>query len=338
MKGYRRERKKKTGSSGLRKYIKVFTILLFTFAFIASFWLDLDNTIWPFESLVLGDTSSYIKYLAYNRGTDFTVFSKTGVDSDVENHNFFILSATPKSYNENDVAIAVNKNGSVTVKGTNAGTPLEIPLNGKTQLFPEGEYYFSLNSDSPDDMSKLSTEWIETIEPEDSTDHIRNILTYSDNQGEINCVDGAQYTCMLIIPAGADIPDGVTFNLTMKLRQSDEVITDSEGDGGENLKTAYIRAIYPYESQKYGKVFTIQKNDFLSLSAKEWSVFQNNIRYLYFPKYTYVSILFEDGTGIQFDSSDPNAALSGVMDSSGVIVGEPVALNTETIEATGIVR
>ena len=321
-----------------RKYLKAFTVLLFVFIFITPLGLNVDNTVWPFESLVLGDTSSYIKYLAYNRGTDFTVFSETGVDSDATNHNFFILSATPKSYNENGVSVEVNKDGSITVRGANSGTSLGILLNGKTQLFPEGVYYFSLNSDSPDDMSKLSTEWIETIEAGASTNHTRNIMTYSDNQGEINCVAGAQYTCMLIIPAGADISNGVTFNLTMKLEQSNEVITNSEGDGDKGIKTAYLRAIHPYENQKYGKVFTIEKNAFLSLSEKEWSVFQNNIRYLYFPKYTYVSILFEDGTGIQFDSSDPNAALSGVMDSSGVIVGEPVALDTETIEAPGIVR
>ena len=43
---------------------------------------------------------------------------------------------------------------------------------------------------------------------------------------------------------------------------------------------------------------------------------------MYFPKYKYVSVLFEDGTGIQFTSSDFSAALTGTMDSAGILVGE----------------
>ncbi len=310
--------------SRFTKYLKMSVVILFVFVFCAAWAFDADFTMWPFDSVVLGDRSIYMRYLAYNRGTDFTVFNEAGQDSDAEQHNFFIMTATPKTYEKNGIAVSVNKNGSVTVQGVNEGTLLEVPLNGKAQTFPEGMYYFNMFSESSDDISDISVEWVETIASEDTSNETKNILDFQDNSGEIECISGANYMCVLKIPEGADISDGVTFYPVMSLEQTEYISSDSDESNIENCKISYLRAIYPYEDQKYGKVFTIKKEDFLSLSDKEWSVFQNNIRYLYFPQYTYISILFEDGTGIQFNSKDPTATISGNMDSAGVIIGESI--------------
>lgn len=318
------------------KYLKLFIVLLFVFVFCAAWIFDTDITAWPFGSVVLGDSSSYLRYLSYNRGTDFSIFSENGLDSDDEQHNYFAMTATPKTYKNNGITVLVNKNGSVTVKGVNEGTLLEIPLNSKAKIFPEGIYNFYCIPDSSDDISDISVKWVETIVSEDTSEEAEKVLAFSGESGEIECVSGAQYTCVLNIPAGTDISDGVTFYPLMVPEQT-EILPDALIEGyGKDYTTSYLRAIYPYESKKYGKVFTIEKKNFLSLSDKEWSVFQNNIRYLYFPKYAYVSILFEDGTGIQFDSQDPTVSLAGKMDSAGVLVGTTHQADLQSVTAADI--
>ncbi|MDD6790453.1 MAG: hypothetical protein PUE04_10155 [Lachnospira sp.] len=313
-----------------QKALKVFVILVFAFIF-ACAWIDEGEfLIKPLAGVILNDDSLYMRYLAYNRGTDFTVTGDSGVDWKIKKHNYFINTVIPKNYEENNIEVSVTESGAVFIQGNNEGDELEVPLNGQSQVFPEGKYEYYLLTDSSDVVQDISIEWLETSEKSEKSDDVVESLQYPDDHGEIECVSGKKYQCVLKIPEEADVSEGITLYLMMiRKQQNDTEIKNFEFDA--EYPVSYLKAVHPYSNQKYGKVFVISKKDYSSMSAREQRVFQNNISFLYFPQYTYVSVLFEDGTGIQFDGTDSQQALYGEMDSSGVIVGRSIKVNPEEI-------
>lgn len=305
-----------------KRHIKIhtkmprFVVLMIFIGIIFCIWfLDKDDS--HFRII---DHSIYIKYLSYNIGNDFTIFSSTIVDDDPENHNYFVTTAIPKVYTNNGIQISVNKDGSISVQGFNAGNILQITLNEEAQIFPAGQYYFSAGSDLTNNMP-FSIEWSKS----DEENNYSVCAVIGENQdGYIECNGTSKYKCVLTIPKNCDLSDGIT--LFPVMRQVSELEVANKQQESEN-NISYLRSIYPYGSQPFGKVFQIKSQDFYSMSDFEKCVFRRNLKYLYFPKYQYVSILFEDGTGIQFSDSDLNNTKFGTMDSAGILVGESASAN-----------
>lgn len=99
------------------KKLNIIIIIAFICALIAEWTFDTDVEWWPFNSIFINEDSAYIKYLSYNRGNDFTVFSDSSIDYDIDNHNYFITTVVPKSYSENGIQVSVNRNGSIQIQG-----------------------------------------------------------------------------------------------------------------------------------------------------------------------------------------------------------------------------
>jgi|GEM_PF-5302378 len=80
------------------------------------------------------------------------------------------------------------------------------------------------------------------------------------------------------------------------------------------------------------KIFSIPKAEYLALKDKEWKLFQNNLKYIYYKRYSYVSLIFEDGSGIQFRSGK-KAAAAGQIDDKGIIAAAGARkVNPRTLE------
>jgi hypothetical protein len=90
--------------------------------------------------------------------------------------------------------------------------------------------------------------------------------------------------------------------------------------------------VYPGENKTGGKVFLMNKTEYLRMSDREWSVFRNNIKFIYAPQYSYVSIHFEDGTGVRFQGRGLKRAYAGIMDDGGTIISEKTEVNPQSLE------
>ncbi|MCH3987873.1 MAG: hypothetical protein LKE75_01250 [Lachnospiraceae bacterium] len=285
--------------------LAIFIVILF-----CTWFLDIDLI-----HLSIIDNSTYIRYLSYNIGNDFTIFNNPIIDDDPDDHNYFMTTVIPKTYTNNGIKITVNKNGSISVQGLNTGNTLRISLNENAQIFPAGRYYFSSGGNSIDNVP-FTIEWSKS----DTENNYSVCAAITGQNGYIECDGKSKYKCILVIPENCDISNGLTLFPEMWRLSETEIINEQDLPNNDNIP--YLRSINPSEKQPFGKVFQIKRQDFYSLSDIDKWVFKRNLKYIYFPKYQYVSILFEDGTGIQFSDSNFNNARAGTMDSAGILVGE----------------
>ena len=306
--------------------LKLVIVLLFSFLFYTA-WANNDfKNMMPVRKLFPDSFSAYYKYLDVNKGKDFIISKDSGVDSDSKDHNFFVTTCFA-TYSINGVNIDVKDDGSIVIQGFNSGDTFSIFLNENANEIPDGTYYFNINTDSKGTNPGVYFQWNEDIT---STGGTRIVAVGT--AGKLKCNTQARYSCFMVIPAGLDISEGVIFRPVLIQNQSDSTL--SLTDEYKNVKNiSYLRDIHPDSDQKSGKVFSISKTDFLSLTAKERRFFINNVHYMYVPHYTYVSVLFKDGTGLQFYSKDTSSALYGQMDAAGVLVGKTLKIKLQTMKS-----
>ena len=95
-------------------------------------------------------------------------------------------------------------------------------------------------------------------------------------------------------------------------------------------KGAVIGGMSKEDQDQKAKIFSISKAEYLALTDREWKLFQNNLKYIYYRRYSYVSLIFEDGSGIKFVKG--KKASYGQMDGNGIITSGAVEVNPRRLE------
>ncbi|MCR5294804.1 MAG: hypothetical protein K6E30_06465 [Lachnospiraceae bacterium] len=73
------------------------------------------------------------------------------------------------------------------------------------------------------------------------------------------------------------------------------------------------------EGERRALLFKAKKEELFKLDNKERILFERNLDFMYKDRFLWVSILFEDGTGIQIPEGDPKRAIYGPMDIFGQV-------------------
>lgn len=136
-------------------------------------------------------------------------------------------------------------------------------MNEKAQVFPSSKYYFNLGVQS-EVAGNLKVVWQSS--DGENTSQYNTVVKLSENYGIVECDECSMFKCILIIPEGYDFANGVI--LFPEMIQ----ITDAEEESvlaGEDLQIpaieniSYLKSIYPYENQSFGKVFFNEPTGFL---------------------------------------------------------------------------
>ncbi len=214
------------------------------------------------------------------------------------------------------IELKLSDDGSITITGENKTEQVIIVhLSPAHSLsLDDGEYRVSCDTNTPLNDS---------------------ILFYF--EGRYVDPEGIQYSLL------AQLPDNPVFTLRNELYEdiglvlaftplfeTKEPITihpqirRADDPSDEYMPPAVIMSTIEEDETGF-QIFLVDKAEFNQLTDSDWKIFKNNLKYQYQGPYIWTSIIFEDGTGVQFVDSDPDQAIYGAIDPWGR-VDEPLCV------------
>ncbi len=233
--------------------------------------------------------------------------------NDLDSSNRLALN-TLREINGSGISLTRSKDGSITVVGRNTTNRIVcVHLSDNQSLdLNNGDYIISYGEDMINN---------------------NNLLFYF--EGRSIAGETIRYTKL------ASLPDNPMFSLEKELYDDIGLVLAFTPDfetekpiilypqirhafdsSDEYMPPAVIKSTI--EEGKTGfQTFKVDKAEFNQLTDGDWKIFKNNLKYQFHGTYVWTSIIFEDGTGVQFKDSDPNQAVYGPIDSWGR-VDEPL--------------
>ena len=211
------------------------------------------------------------------------------------------------------VTIEPQADGSFVLTGRNDGETLYWRSASKRMTLDDGDYILSDGGVSSKEtgvylyISGLKITGDETEE---------TLLAMLPEQGAFT-IDSSlydEYWCGIRVPEGEPGEELHFYPMILKAGTAD----DSEG--------SYIPCpVHHYLGSKKlltVPVFYISKEEFLEIPAEDYRIFLNNVKYVYGRRYKspWVSIVFEDGTGITWENCDADHGIYGKTDAFGRIL------------------
>lgn len=252
------------------------------------------------DSLIL-QNQRYPQYAEYLQGNDYlTYYIATKKYRSAKTYNFLHLQVY--SSDSSSISRKVNSNGSVTIKGKSKKAQTYIRLTDNFTLLP-GSYTIYDGHVAEDGNIIMFVNGYD----EDGTSHRVAELP---ERGTFEVTEGEYSYYRVYVSVAGNIKHNRTIfpmlcyaDSTIKRFYSPIFSTaslSSEDLGGGN----YDQLI----------VFNITKEEFASIPYKDFHVFFNNLRYIYSRRYVSCTLVFEDGTGIQFEDCDPDKGIYGSLD------------------------
>ncbi len=124
---------------------------------------------------------------------------------------------------------------------------------------------------------------------------------------KLNNEDYESFALVLAFAPGFESEETVT--IYPQIRRVDDPLDEYEPPA--ILKTTVDEGVPAFQT------FLVDKAEFNQLTNDDWRIFNNNLKYQYYGSYIWTTIVFEDGTGVQFTDSDPDQAVYGLVDPWG---------------------
>ncbi len=243
-------------------------------------------------SLVLleGRNPAYYEQLSPQTGLSFPVPEHLSVNGRTKN---LILSGE-HYVNHDGFSAEFHEDGSVTVSGMNEENKIYLMIYGHVPL-PAGSYTLFDGGVSAEDGSY----YLQAVAPE----------------GPVATLPGANHFFLsedqtvgvyIAVEAGVRL-DGVTFYPEICFRGEENDVYDPCPGAVIGASGTGRRAL----------LFQADREALKNLSEDDRILFDNNLSHMYKGRFDWVSLLFEDGTGVQIIDCDPDQAVYGKMDIFG---------------------
>ena len=113
--------------------------------------------------------------------------------------------------------------------------------------------------------------------------------------------------------------------------ESDVVLYPQIRHGGNTYNTyepcAIINGANPNNYDSF-LVYFLDKSDLTDLTAQDWKIFVNTVTHDSSKRHAWISLLFNDGTGLQIQSDDPTKGIYGMADPWGRIIEKEYEIST----------
>ena len=226
---------------------------------------------------------------------------------DAESQNLLVIDKR-KVQEYNGISVTYNEDGSIYVQGKNNG---------------DGNVYIRL---SPSNRYKLHDgEYI--ISDGLNEEQRKGVLFYyesrdifSDHTDYIRLANLPEQPRMIVDNSLHD-DFGLVLGFTTEFESTEPLViypmirraNDTEG----NYQPPAILKTNIDEEQPAFQTFLLEKTELDQLTDSDWKLLCNSVNYQFKEKYIWTSIIFEDGTGIQFKESDASQAVYGPIDPWG---------------------
>ena len=240
--------------------------------------------------LLEGRNPAYYDELSPQKGLSFHI--PEGMEVQGRSSNL-ILSAD-RYMNHEGFSTVLNEDGSVTVSGVNNEKKVFLKIAGSVSL-EAGEYVLSDGG-----ISSANGEWFLAVTKDNKgLAGLPDIDTFS-------LSEPCEVDVFVVVEAGVRL-DEITFY--PEISRKDEV-----NDIYDPCPDTVLGAS---GSGRMALLFRTDREKLKALSEDDRILFDNNLAYMYRGRYEWVSLLFEDGTGVQIIGCDPDQALYGKMDIYG---------------------
>lgn len=254
--------------------------------------LFLEYTNPVYYSLFIDNSSSYLNQYPY---------------LDTESKNLLVVEGR-KTQNYNGINVEFKDDGTIVANGKNTGDSIVYLRVSPSNRFVlhDGEYVIS-----------------DGLSPE-QRNGILFFYETRDNKG-----DHVEYSKLAILPDDPKMTIKVSehddFGLVLAFTQdfeSEEPITiypmvrHAEEETSEYEHPAILKSRIDQDQPAF-QAFIIDKQAFEQLTDKDWTIFRNSLKHQFNGKFAWTSIIFEDGTGIQFVDPDSNRLVYGLVDPWG---------------------
>ena len=229
--------------------------------------------------------------------------------------NYFLNAARSGHYG--GISVQVLGDGSICLDGKNDGEGFSIRCSPDTVSLGNGSYYLGTTEESP--AYEQGYLYIEGWKKD--ADGTKKKLLAIDEAGRHEFrADSAEYDTYwygLVIPAGF-LADHLV--IPPLLRRTDGMDAD-EGF----LETDSLLAAAMYPDTKKGlssfAMLHVDREALMGAEEDDMRIFLNNLKYEYGRKYgcKWVSFVFPDGTGIEWDPLSPGECVYGEVDAFGKV-------------------
>lgn len=211
---------------------------------------------------------------------------------DNPNNANLLVNTVKSEINENGFSITVNDDGSINYSGSNNGDVQIIRISQLPFQLPSGEYLIKDGGASEENGITLYLEGFNSDDGNLKKDILARLF---ESDHFVASTDYTDYWLIMIIPKGVMSHD-VTFYPMI-------IPADQPSDTYMPCYAAYYE--YSPSDLKEYIVFRLSKESLKSITASDYRILSNHVRYIYRDDYTHVAIDFGDGTGIVLDKNNP---------------------------------
>jgi len=255
----------------------------------------------------------YSRYLSEGFGIPLYIAeTDTEIDIDNDNNENLVINALQPG-NVDQLSIAVNRDGSVTLNGQYYGDSSSYMMSPSSFMLSEGDYVIDAGDVLQDqEHCHFYIEgWKET---EEGTK--KEILAMTPQKTEFH-IERGQYDRFWY---GINIVDGFSadnetlYPVIAEVKEAKQVI--------DSYMPCAVRYYSGDEETSRFIIYYLSKSDLSIIPKRDWAVFVHNIVYRLSGQYDWCSVVFDDGTGIQYQSEASDGVIYGKSDPYGRIKQE----------------